>query len=71
MLIHLNTVSQARECCVRPEHGLDDCLQRDLQVQFVSAGKLHIDGFVSGDDVAGVVDALDPDGVLVHDVCAV
>lgn len=54
-----------------PEHGLQDRLQGDLQVQLVGAGKLHVDGFVPGDNVAGVVDALDPDGVLVHDVRAV
>lgn len=51
-----------------PEHGFEDGLQGDLQVQLVGAGKLHVDGFVSGDDVARVVHALDPDGVLVHDV---
>lgn len=51
-----------------PEHGFEDRLQGDLQVQLVGAGKLHVDGFVSGDDVARVVHALDPNGVLIHDV---
>ena len=56
---------------VWPEHGFEDGLQGDLQVQFVGAGELHVDGLVSGDHVPRVVHALYPDGVFVHYVCAV
>jgi len=54
-----------------PEHGLEDGLQGDLEVQLVGAGELHVDGSVPGDDVARVVHTLDPHRVLVHDVRAV
>lgn len=56
---------------VVPEHGLEDGLQGDLQVQFVGAGELHVDGLIPGDEVAGVVHAFYPDSILIHDVCAV
>lgn len=56
---------------VLPQHGLEDRLQRDLQVQFICARELHIDGLVPGDDVPCVVHTLDPHSIFVHDVCAV
>ena len=56
---------------ISPEHGLQHCLQGDLEVQLIGAGELHVDGAVPGDHVARVVHALDPHRVLVHDVRAV
>lgn len=58
-------------CSVRPEHGFEDGLQGDLQVQLVGAGELHVDCLVSGDDVPRVVHTLNPHCVLVHDVSAI
>ena len=57
--------------CPPPEHGFEHGLQGDLEVQFVGAGELDIDSLVPGDDVACVVNALDPHRVLVQYVSAV
>lgn len=54
-----------------PQHGLEDRLQRDLQVQFIRARELHIDGLVPGDDVPCIVHTLNPHSIFVHDVCTV
>lgn len=53
---------------VLPEHGLEDRLQRDLEVQLICTRELHVDGLVPGDDVPCVVYALNPHGVFIHDV---
>lgn len=54
-----------------PQHGLEHCLQGDLNVQLVSTRELHIDGLVTGHHIPCVIHALDPHRVLVHDVCAI
>lgn len=54
-----------------PEHWPHNGIQRNFDVKFISAREFNIDGSVPGDYVPCVVCTFNPDGVFVHNMCAV